>query len=805
MSRDNDMTNQPSDSRERTAASVPPASDLNDRIAALSPVKRALLEQRLRNYRANGLKPTIRPRNDRQKPMPLSFGQQRLWFLDQLEPNSSLYNIAKAARLRGPLEIEALRLALADLARRHEVLRTTFIALDGEPAQIVHDDRSVELAVVDLSARSQAEREQIAEHSLHTEAKRPFDLSHDSLLRATLVRLADEDHLLLLVMHHIASDGWSMSILSRELSALYNARRNGGPPQLPPLPIQYADFAAWQRAELEGDKLLAQLAYWKTQLAGCAATLNLPCDRPRPVAPSHRGANRSFVVPPDLSEKLHALSRMRETTVFMTLLAAFNVFLWRQTGQEDLLVATPVAGRNRSELEPLIGFFVNTLVLRTKLSGDLTFNELLGRARETVVGALAHQDLPFEKLVEALNPKRDGTSRALAQVAFAFQNVPREPLNLSGIELTPVQIDSAQAKLDLTLFMWESGAGLAGTLNYSTDLFDASTIERMLGDFQRVLERAASHPERAIADLAPSPATRAAPISPVGSESPAVADFAQSNLSANQLLIWAGQKLQPETPLYNGAYAFTLHGAVDRAHFENAFQTVVNSADALRTVIDEIEGVPQQRVQASMRCALEHLDFSDRPDPGEAFDAWLENRRRLRFDLSERLLDSALVKIGDATFVWYLNLHHIIVDGWSIGLIFRRVADLYALSLQGRLPERIDLPPYRDYLEYERKHRQSRAYAEAKAHWRRKLAQPGEPIRFYGQPAVKRTSRIRRISRVLEGARSNAFRRILAHPQMAAVTSRASAFNAFAALLFTYLHRASGNRQLTVGTPVHNR
>ncbi len=618
-----------------------PLSDITERIAALSPAKRALLELRLKKNRSNGAAAQPIPHRTNRDSAPLSFAQQRLWFLDQLEPNSPLYNVAKAVRLSGPLNVNALRKSLAAIVERHEALRTTFSSVDGEPVQVIHksrsvelttidlESRSVELTTIDLGARSNGNRNLDVQLLLQEEARRPFNLSADLMLRPTLFRLAEEEHILLLVMHHIASDGWSMGVLFRELAAFYEAFSHGKPAPLPELPIQYADFAVWQRHYLQGEVLESQLSYWKKQLAGAPALLDLAPDRPRPAVQSYRGAAESFVLPESLSEALKVLSRREGVTLYMALLAAFNVLLSRYSGQEDLVVGSPIAGRNHPEVESLIGFFVNTLVLRIDLSGNVSFKELLGRARKVTLEAFTHQDLPFEKLVEALHPKRDASHRSLVQIAFAFQNVPRQPLEMADLTVRPLQADLGIAKTDLTLFMWEAGAALAGTLNYNVDLYDSATISRMLEHLQeftggrRHRSRTATQ-RRCRHRFKPAPFRKERPDS-----------YDQSNLTQNQLLIWAEQKLYPDVPLYNVAITHTLKGDIDRDHFKKAFQTLVNSSDALRTVIREIDGIPDQIVLRDFPYELEYLDFSKLSNSRAAFDSWLEIRSRASFDLEQ--------------------------------------------------------------------------------------------------------------------------------------------------------------------------
>ena len=437
----------------------------------------------------------------RDRDLPLSFAQERLWFLDQYEPNSSVYNLPSALRLKGSLNVEALEQSLNEIVRRHEGLRTTFRAADGEPVQVIAPSLAVPLSVVDLRETAESEREEESRRFVGEQARRPFDLARGPLFRASLIRLGQDDQILVLTMHHIVSDGWSMGVLYRELSVLYAAFSRGKPSPLPELPIQYADFTAWQRDWLQGEVLERQISYWKKQLEGIPALLNLPTDHPRPAVQSHRGGRQSFVLSRELSRQLKDLSRKEGVTLFMTLLAAFQTLLHRYSGQEDVMVGSPIANRDREEIERLIGFFVNTLVLRTDLSNNPSFREVLKRVREVCLEAYAHQEVPFQKVVESLHPKRDSIRRSLGQVAFAFQNVPRQPLKLPGLTVTPVRTDLESAKIDLTLFMWETEEGLAGSLNYAADLFDAVTISRMMEHFQTLLSAVVGDPERRLLDL----------------------------------------------------------------------------------------------------------------------------------------------------------------------------------------------------------------------------------------------------------------------------------------------------------------
>jgi amino acid adenylation domain-containing protein len=437
--------------------------------------------------------------------LPLSFGQQRLWLLQQLQPHSSFYNLGITLNLRGRLNTTALGQSLDEIVRRQEALRTTFPMRAGQPIQHISPAApAANLRVIDLKGTHEDARqvEQMALALAQEEARQPFDLSTGPLWRASLVRIDDDQHLLLLCLHHIISDGWSSSILVRELAALYEAFNAAQPSPLPALTVQYGDYTLWQHQHLTGEILAAQLDYWREQLAGAPAALELPTDRVRPAVQSYRGAMVGFGVERALSEGLEALSRREGVTLFMTLLAAFNVLLHRYSHQEDVVVGTPIAGRNRSEIEPLIGFFVNTLALRTRMDGNPGLVELLERVKEVTLGAYAHQEMPFERLVEELRPAREMSHAPLFQVMLVLQKGAHERVRLGDVDAQVRGVEVGAAKFDLTLMLEEPEEGaLAGWLEYNTDLFDAATIERLAGHFTRLLEALVADPRQRISAL----------------------------------------------------------------------------------------------------------------------------------------------------------------------------------------------------------------------------------------------------------------------------------------------------------------
>jgi len=464
-------------------------TDLSEAISVLSPEKRALLTRKLKEQ------------GSQFNTFPLSFAQQRLWFLDQLIPGSSVYNIPVAVRLTGCLDAPALEQSLEEIVRRHEILRTVFTTVDGAPMQVVEANGAAGLRPVDLGELSPEERETKVLQLATDESRRPFDLTRGPLLRATLYRLDEQEHVLLLVMHHIVSDGWSTGVLIREVTTLYKAFSSRKPSPLGALPIQYADFAKWQREWLQDQKLETLLAYWKRQLEGCPPVLELPPDRPRPALQSFRGAHRSVMLPRSLADSIAALGHREGATPFMALLAALQTLLCRYTGQEDICVGTPIANRNRGETEGLIGFFVNTLVIRTRLDGDPGFRELLRRVRAQALDAYAHQDLPFEMLVEKLQPERNTSHTPFFQVMFTYQKGLTEGQGLPGLTLRNLELDHRTTKFDLMLSATEKEEGLHLLAEYNTDLFNDDTIWRMLTAYRTLLEGVIARPDQPVSTL----------------------------------------------------------------------------------------------------------------------------------------------------------------------------------------------------------------------------------------------------------------------------------------------------------------
>jgi alpha-ketoglutarate-dependent taurine dioxygenase len=465
-----------------------------EEIKKLSPERRDLLERLLKEKAPQSARAFIVPRLRKSNQFPVSFAQQRLWFLDQLQPGNHAFNIPVALRVSGPLRIEVLQQCLTEIVRRHEVLRTTFTLVGGEPVQLINPPFELSLTVDDLCELSDEKREAEVRRLSAEEARQPFDLARGPLLRVRILRTGEQEHAVLFTMHHIVADAWSAGVLVEELIALYDAYAESRPSPLPELPIQYADFALWQRELLQGETLDSLIGYWKKQLHGVAQS-NLPTDRPRPPVMSYRGAGHDVLIDEALTSSLKNLSRQEDVTLFMTLLAAFQTLLYLYTKQTDIVVGTDIANRTREETERLIGFFVNMLALRTDLSGHPTFRELLKRVQRVTRDAYAHQDLPFEKLVAALNLERELNRFPVFQAVLVLQNAPAGVLEISGLEMRPLPLENRTVKFDLIMFLTERNGQLIGRLDYSTDLFDERTMSSFLKNFRTTLERVVAEPD----------------------------------------------------------------------------------------------------------------------------------------------------------------------------------------------------------------------------------------------------------------------------------------------------------------------
>ncbi len=726
-----------------------------------------------------------------QKPLkdkifPLSFAQQRLWFLDKLEPMNSAYNISTGFLLEGNLNVEYLEQSINEIIKRHESLRTSFETISGQPKQIIKEARNLSLTKVDLGQTPlNQQQDEIAAIALK-DAKEPFELSEWPLLKVKLLYFSENKHVLLLVIHHIISDNWSISLFLQELQEFYQAFYYKRDPKIKPLRIHYGDFSVWQREYLQGEVLEKELSYWKQKLSKNLPVLNLALDHPRPPLQSYKGANIFIEVPKEIFEKLKNICTQQQVTLFILLLTAFSTLLYKYTGQTDLLIGSPVANRNRSEFEDLIGLLINMLVLRIDLSGEPTFLEMLKRVREIVLDACAHQEVPVEKLAEEIQPRRD-LSTPFVQASFSL-NEGVSNLVLPELAVTRLVIHNNTAKVDLNLELKEANGVLTGIFNYNSDLFDESTVKQISLDFENLLTFVTNNPEQHI-NLLPNLILPADKKNYVNNEE-------KTNLSSNQLLVWLGQKLHPNVPLYNIPIFAIISGQIDIDNLRQAFQILVNSADMLRTVIEEVQGVAQQKVLSELNYLLDYFDFSNLTSESQLQD-WMVEKSQYIFNNNEVLFYSALVKLPNNSLAWYLNMHHLIGDGWSGPLIFERVSEIYQQLVSDSF-ETFSLPQFQDYLLKEKQEKASKRYLSALNYWQKKLSITAEPIVFYGQKNEKISTKIKRIKYNINTENTNKLKAITTEENI-------SILNIFTGLLFTYLYRISGHSLISIGVPFHNR
>jgi hypothetical protein len=465
---------------------------------SIEELTRQILTESIDSSSSNSLQPRGLKPVPRQAQIPLCLAQERLWFLEQLEPGNPFYNVAIAIQLSGTLDVGVLQQSLNEIIKRHDSLRTSFVCVAGQPAQKIHLNLGVKLATVDCT---HLESPKSLEKLILKETQQPFDLSQAPLIRSQLLCLAEDEHFLLLTMHHIISDGWSVGILIQELAEVYQSIREGKSFPLAELPIQYADFAYWQRQELQQELLKTQLNYWKQQLSGKISILELPTDKPRPITQTFAGKKHNLALSEHLRIAVKNFSQAEGVTLFMTLLTVFEILLHSWSNQEDIIIGTPVIGRYHAETQKIIGFFINTLVLRTDLSGNPTFRELLKRVKQVTLEAYDHQDVPFEKLVEELQPKRNLSYNPLFQVMFIFQNTSIPSIKQPELTWEPQEIDNGTSKFDLKLNLWETLAGFQGSFEYKTDLFESKTISRLASSFEVLLQAIISQPDVSLQEL----------------------------------------------------------------------------------------------------------------------------------------------------------------------------------------------------------------------------------------------------------------------------------------------------------------
>ncbi|MBO0798971.1 MAG: hypothetical protein J2P31_09110, partial [Blastocatellia bacterium] len=728
----------------------------------------------------------------------LSPQQARLWMLQQ-GIQSGPYTAQCSISIEGALDTRLLEAALNQVIQRHEILRTTFHRLPAMmlPLQVIAGAGKLTIQTADYSgwvAEEQTARLELLEREA---SQTPFDYERGPLVRAHLIKLGPERHMLLLLLPALCADRASLENLAREIGLCYAAYLNGA--ELPGAPAQYADLAEWQNELLESAETKAGRDYWRERSLAAPLEAPLPFENRRaekngagPAPGEFTPISLPIVVKPNLAAQIEALASRRGTSIKIVLQACWQILLWRLTG--EILIGVSYDGRNHDELRCALGLFERYLPTNCHLEENFTFVEVLSRLDESAREAQAWQECYAWEQTE-------GKGVPFFPLCYEYSEL--HAGNQAGAgAFSVLHVSACTDRFKLKLAALRRAGSLNLDFHYDPESLRHEDVERLAGHFQTMLERIVADPEQNISMLAPSPGQLLSTVKPADELDRLYAD---SNLTKNQLLIWTGQKLQPDVPLYNMVHTFTISGAVDANHFQNAFQTLLNSSDTLRTVIEEIDGVPQQRVIANSHYTAEYLDFSLVSQPQVALQAWTRHRSQVRFDLAQRLFDTVLIKISDQEYFWYLNVHHLITDGWSAALIFRRVSEFYERSRRGELEEKVELPSYQDYLDYEREFRSSARYRKVESYWKRKLAQTIEPISFYGKSPLKQTTRVERVSCDLGYERSQRLRALAAEKDIFMVTAETSLFNLFTAVLITYLYRVSGNRRLSLGIPFHNR
>jgi len=774
-----------------------------ERWSKLSDEQKAILEQRLRAAQQD-LPRTI-PTGPRYKDIlyPLSFSQESLWFIRQLQPTLTIHNRPWALRLRGCLDRTIVERCINEIVRRHEVLRSTFSSIDGKPFQKIQPHKSLELPIADLSNLSQEEKEAQAIRLCRERTKIPFDLEQDPMLRPILIQMDQEDHILLLTTHHIAFDGWSEQIFLQEFSSLYKAFSLRKPSPLPERPIQYPDYAQWEREFLQGERLSHLEAFWRSGLKGASSHLSLVSEDSFHEKRMFRGETLHLSISDDLTHRLHELGRKQGCTLFMTLLAAYKITLSIQAKETDILVGTIVAGRKHTDLENAIGLFTNTLVMRTQLAGDPTIIEVMKRVRETTLRAYDHQDLPFERLIEILNPPRRAGYTPLIQAAIQLRNFPEARVDIPGLSIDEFPFDYRYGTVNLSLEIVEHTLGLACMLHYDASLIDEQTAKQFFGEFHQILNWIVDHPsfrlshltKRLIDSSTISPSHRTEQPKPT----PGL------DLTGTQALVWAGQKLRPHEPLYNLAYLAVIHTKIDPDHFNSALQALINGSDALRTVIIEQDGFPLQLVRDSWDFQCPTLDLSDEENPLKTMQDWAIATASRPFDTQESLFDTALIKLSENQWGWLIRIHHIISDNYSVEIIFQRMQMYYEASLNGNINEIQLFPQFEDYVSYEHSRYHSVQFNKIRAYWEEKFSTPLEQLTFYGRRRTGISAHSQRVTLDLGPSRTQKIREIVTGSDFFTKSEDISLLNTFTSLFFAYLHRVSGNRDLSLAISFHNR
>ncbi|MFL6211453.1 MAG: MupA/Atu3671 family FMN-dependent luciferase-like monooxygenase [Pyrinomonadaceae bacterium] len=725
--------------------------------------------------------------------------QKQFWVLTQLSDQvSRQYNESITMRLRGDLNIETMRAALREVVARHDALRSTFSPTGEE--QLVHAAVELEVPLVDFTHLAEGERETRALAWAQEQGRKPFDLARGPVVRAAFAKLDEQFHLLLYATHHLVADGQAWGVMLADLRELYTAACEGRPHTLPP-PVKLGEQVR-QRAALSPEEEARSEAFWLAQFADGVPVAELPTDRPRPVTPSHERKQVYELIDAGVSNELRALSRRERATLFITLLAGYNLLLHQLTERADLVVGINVADPLSVRRKDAVGYRLQPQMLRSRPAGDPTFKEYLAAVKKQVYEAYEHQRFSVAKFYKRLNLKHDPRRAPLVAAGLNLERAdPPTVLHELAVEFI-LDATSAPA-LDLYLDIAEVGDELRLKCNYNVDVFDARSVARWMAHFRDLLAAIAADPTRRLSELPQFSTAEPQPAADAGSDGAAAG--ATFDLTKFQRLLWAGQRLNPDEVLYVNLGLAFINKRLDPEHMRAAFQAIIDRSDALRTVIEECDGVPRQRILPALPYEMDFFDFSREASPHARLDAWARARRSVPLDMSRRMFDSALVKLAADEFAWHLNIHHVVADAWSFFLVYQHGLNYYESSVAGRLAEQPALPPFTDYLTYEAALPRARKYSEAEAYWKEKLAEPVEPLHFYGRPPVKRTTRSARVTRSLGVERTQRLKAVAASPDLFIASEDATLSIIFAALTAGFLARVSGSRRLALGVPFHNR
>jgi iturin family lipopeptide synthetase A len=790
---------------EATLESLHYVNELKERFAQPVPIEPAPIELSVERTpierRPNG-ESDSRGKSERRE-FPMTEGQKQLWALAQLgDDANSGYNESLILHLRGALDVAAMGHTLQTLADRHEALRISFSA-DGEH-QYIHNSVKVSLPLVDLSHLEDEERKVNADGWSRIQMSEPFDLAKGPLFRFRLARLESEYHLLIFTYHHTIVDGQSLSVFLKELNTIYSAKCRGEACILPE-PKRFSDYlqeSGRQRSEVNED---ANEAYWVNTFATGMTRLNLPLDHPRPAIQSFKRQRYTACLDAATTHEIQKWCRANRCTAFLMMLGVFKVLLYKLTGKRDLLVAITTADSGGVARKDLMGFRLSALALQSQVVDDPTFTEFLSSVRGLMWDAYDHQDVSLSKLYRMLKVAWQRDRLSPLSVKFNLDRGSEE-MDFHQLKVRVEANPSPAPMFDLTLDVNEKSDETIFQWNFNPELFEESTIQNWMRHFETLLSAIVADPDRPLSTLPPQipePATVAKALEP--RLSPVESNGHGLSLTKIQQRVWTWQKLHPDEPIYNQSGYWIIPSLIDREHFARAIAKIIQNVDAFRTVIREKEGLPYQHVLPQVDLALEYQDFTSAADPKAAFKTWTEERCQRAFDLEKSLVDFALVKLGDNASGFYMGLAQIIADASSAMLTQRLVCEYYQLSLDGRLEETTPLPSFQQFIRREQEYLSSPRAAQAEAYWSEKLADPIEPIAFYGKPPSKRTARIARITSALGPIRSRMLNAASCDKEIFALSADASLFAILTAIFSTYIHRISGARKISIGVPFHNR